>query len=209
MISAKLQNWIDNQITYILNPIKDKLDEKINSNIRAIAFNCFENLGTLKVDDYIEFIKKIENENKHQLSKLGIRIGAKYFFMPNLLKKKSLELNAILWLVFNGFDSNDFIPLPSNGRVSFVSSIKMPETYWQSIGYLCLNKFAFRVDVFEKIFYLARKKIKYGPFLETHELMNPMVVIVINWKKFSHCVVTKLLICLMTKNYIFLKKRKK
>ena len=46
-----LQNWIDNQITYILNPIKDKLDEEINSNIRAIAFNCFENLGTLKVDD--------------------------------------------------------------------------------------------------------------------------------------------------------------
>ena len=174
LISAKLQNWIDNQITYILNPIKDKLDEKINSNIRAIAFNCFENLGTLKVDDYIEFIKKIENENKHQLSKLGIRIGAKYFFMPNLLKKKSLELNAILWLVFNEPDSNDFIPLPSNGRVSFVSSIKMPETYWQSIGYLCLNKFAFRVDVFEKIFYLARKKIKYGPFLETHELMNPI-----------------------------------
>ena len=174
LISAKLQNWIDNQITYILNPIKDKLDEKINSNIRAIAFNCFENLGTLKIDDYIEFIKKIENENKHQLSKLGIRIGAKYFFMPNLLKKKSLELNAILWLVFNEFDSNDFIPLPSNGRVSFVSSIKMPETYWQSIGYICLNKFAFRVDVFEKIFYLARKKIKYGPFLETHELMNPI-----------------------------------
>ena len=36
------------------------------------------------------------DEDKQELSKLGIRIGAKYFFMPNLMKKKSLELNAIL-----------------------------------------------------------------------------------------------------------------
>ena len=50
----------------------------------------------------------------------------------------------------------------------------MPKSYWQSIGYICINDFAFRVDVFEKIFYLARKKIKSGPFLETPELMNPI-----------------------------------
>ena len=28
--------------------------------------------------------------------------------------------------------------------------------------------------MFEKIFYLARKKIKYGPFLESSDLMNPI-----------------------------------
>ena len=27
---------------------------------------------------------------------------------------------------------------------------------------------------FEKVFYLARKKIKYGPFLESSDLMNPI-----------------------------------
>ena len=35
---------------------------------------------------------------------LGIRIGAKFFFMPNLLKKFPMELNAILWKVYNNFD---------------------------------------------------------------------------------------------------------
>ena len=42
------------------------------------------------------------------------------------------------------------------------------------IGYICVNKFAFRIDVFEKIFYLARQKIKKGPFLESSDLMNPI-----------------------------------
>ena len=96
LVSAKLQNWIDNLITDLLRPITDKLDNNLNANVRAIAFNCFENLGTLEIDNYKEFISNIDDENKKQLSKLGIRIGAKYFFMPNLMKKKSIELNSLL-----------------------------------------------------------------------------------------------------------------
>ena len=174
LVSAKLQNWIDNLITDLLRPIKDKLDNSLNANVRAIAFNCFENLGTLEIDNYREFIRNIDDENKKQLSKLGIRIGAKYFFIPNLMKKKSIELNSLLWKIYNKNQTDEFLPLPKDGRVSFTTNIKMPKSYWQSIGYICINDFAFRVDVFEKIFYLARKKIKSGPFLETPELMNPI-----------------------------------
>ena len=174
LISAKLQNWLDKEISKVLFPIKEKLNEDLDSNIRAIAYNCSENLGTLKVEDYREFIKKITIENKQQLSKLGIRVGAKYFFMPNLMKKKSIELSSILWIVYNDFNSDNKIPLPSDGRVSFISNTDMPKSYWTSIGYICINKFVFRVDVFEKIFYLARQKIKYGPFLESSDLTNPI-----------------------------------
>ena len=174
LISVKLQNWLDNYISTLLKPIKEKLDDNLSPNIRAIAFNCFENLGTLKIENYKDFVSGIEPENKQQISKLGIRIGAKYFFMPNLMKKKPLELNFILWTVFNQPKNDQTIPLPNDGRVSFVPKVEMPESYWQSIGYICIKGFAFRVDVFEKIFFLARKKIKYGPFLESSELMNPI-----------------------------------
>ncbi len=174
LVSAKLQNWLDNYISDNLKPIKDKLDDNLDSNVRAIVFNCFENLGTLKVDDFKDFIKNINIENKQQLSKLGIRIGAKYFYMPNLFKKKSLELNSLLCKIFYNLQSNEIIPLPKDGRVSFSCNIKMPAEYWQSIGYICLNQFAFRVDIFEKIFFVARKKIKHGPFMESADLMNPI-----------------------------------
>ena len=85
-----------------------------------------------------------------------------------------MEINSILWKVFNEFDSSANIPFPENGRVSFITNTKMPSNYWQSIGCICINTFVFRVDVFEKIFYLARKKIKSGPFLESADLMNPI-----------------------------------
>ena len=174
LVSLKIQKWIDNLISNNLKPIKDKLDENLNSHVRAIAFNCFENLGMYPIENFTEFLKNIDKDNKLSLSQLGIRVGAKYFFMPNLLKKKPIELCALLWRIYNQTNINNYLPLPSNGRVSFESTLKLPKTYWQSIGYILLNDFAFRVDVFEKIFYLARKKIKSGPFLESSEFMNPI-----------------------------------
>ena len=50
----------------------------------------------------------------------------------------------------------------------------MPKSYWLAIGHICIDNFAVRVDVFERIFFLARQKIKLGPFLESSDLMNPI-----------------------------------
>ena len=174
LISAKLQKWLDSEIKNTIYPLNTNLVEDLNSEIRAIAFNCLENFGNYPIEKFKPSLKTISQESKLQLSKLGIRIGAKYFFIPNLLKKKPLELCAILWKTFYNNEVDDFLPLPQNGRVSFTSEIKMPHNYWQSIGYININNFAFRVDVFEKIFFLARQKIKKGPFLESSDLMNPI-----------------------------------
>ncbi len=174
LISAKLQKWLDNEINDTIHPLTKNLDEEMNSEIRGIVFNCLENFGNYPVETFKYNLKTISQESKLQLSKLGIRIGAKYFFIPNLLKKKPLEFCAILWKTFYKSELDNFLPLPQNGRVSFISEIKMPDNYWQSIGYINIKGFVFRIDVFEKIFFLARQKIKKGPFLESSDLMNPI-----------------------------------
>ncbi len=174
LVSAKLQKWLETEINESLYPLNKKLDENINSEIRAIAFNCLENFGNYPIENFKDILKTISQESRNQLSKLGIRIGAKYFFIPNLLKKKPLELCAILWKTFNQYSIDDFLPLPQNGRVSFTSEVKIPHNYWQSIGYINIKNFIFRIDVFEKIFFLARQKLKQGPFLESSDLMNPI-----------------------------------
>ncbi len=174
LVSSKLQSWIDNELQTQLNPIKNKINDDIPSQVRRVIFNCFENLGTFTTDDYKDFIKNIDQQSKYLLSKLGIRIGAKFFFSPNLLKKRPIELCSLLWKIYYSPTQDSYLPLPKDGRVSFTSEIKMSDNYWQSIGYICINSFAFRVDVFEKIFFIARQKIKKGPFLESPDLMNPI-----------------------------------
>ena len=130
LVSAKLQKWLDKEINDTLHPLNKKLDENINSEIRAIAFNCLENFGNYPVEKFKGILKKISQESKSQLTKLGIRVGAKYFFIPSLLKKKPLEICAILWKTFYGKDIDNYLPLPQNGRVSFTSEIKIPNHYY-------------------------------------------------------------------------------
>ena len=128
----------------------------------------------MMTEEYYSEIKNLDDANKNIISKLGIRVGAKFFFMPNFLKKKAIELNAILWGIYNQTNKQNYYPLPKDGRVSFISEIFMPTSYWFAIGYICINNFAVRVDVFEKIFFIARQKIKQGPFIESADLMNPI-----------------------------------
>ena len=73
LISSKLQTWIENELQTQLNPIKNKIDDDISSQTRRVIFNCFENLGTFSTNDFKDFIKKIDQQSKSLLSKLGIR----------------------------------------------------------------------------------------------------------------------------------------
>ena len=152
----------------------ENIDETMSTEIRAVVFNVFNSLGTMLIGDHVDAIKNITEHDKAAISRTGIRIGAKFFFMPNLLKKNPIELKVLLWKIFFGSNEENTFPLPSDGRVSFPTEIKMPSTYWSAIGYHCLDKFAVRVDVFERIFYFARQKIKYGPFIESSDMMNPV-----------------------------------
>ena len=47
-----------------------------------------------------------------------------------------MELLAVLWCVFNNYKFDGFLPLPKDGRVSFVSDNEMKKDYWFAIGYL-------------------------------------------------------------------------
>ncbi len=174
LISAKLQDWIDTYIVETLQFTKDNNETDVSSNVRAIIYNCIENLGMLPIDDYVPFLKNIDKGDKLILTKLGIRIGVKFFYIPNLLKKAPLELCAILWKVYYNYTSDHTFPLPEDGRVSFETNTKFPKTYWNAIGYINLKNFAIRVDIFERIFFIARQKYKFGPFIESPDLMNPV-----------------------------------
>ena len=85
-----------------------------------------------------------------------------------------MELSALLWCVFNEYKFRGPVPLPKDGRVSFEIKNEMKNEYWSAIGYIRLNNFALRVDVFERIFFIARQKIKNGPFIDSSDLMNPV-----------------------------------
>ena len=87
LVIKKLQKWVDEKITTILEPITADIDETVSSEVRAIAFNLFNTLGTMLINEHTNALKNITESDKVTVSRMGIRIGAKFFFMPNFLKK--------------------------------------------------------------------------------------------------------------------------
>ena len=88
------------------------------------------------------------------------------------MKKKAIELRAILWKVYNSYSQNYYFPLPTDGRVYFNVKDDLPLGYWRAIGYVLINKLAIRVDIYERVSYLTRKMSRYGPVIQSSSLMN-------------------------------------
>ena len=132
---------IEKKISTTLKPITEDIDQTISSEVRAIVFNVFLALGTMLIGDHGNTIKNMTEHDKAAISQIGLRIGVKFFFMPNFLKKGPMELNALLWKIFYEFNDDNAYPLPTDGRVSFITNLTMPEHYWKALGYICINNF--------------------------------------------------------------------
>ena len=80
-ISEKLQNWINNKIKIVLKPIKEDTKDSFSSaELRSITYNLFNSLGTMPINVKFDYLKNLDTEIKGIISRLGIRIGAKFFF---------------------------------------------------------------------------------------------------------------------------------
>ena len=96
LIVKKLQKWIDENFTTILKPIKDNFEDSFTSaDIRSVIFNLFNSLGTMPIEDYKFNLENLTIEEKSTISKLGIRLGTRFFYIPNFLKKNAKELKAL------------------------------------------------------------------------------------------------------------------
>ncbi len=172
-ISKRLERWVLNKINKLLKPIDRDTNEISNfSSIRSISYILFHNLGCAKTNDFINFKKNLSLEEKKELSKLGIRTGTQYFYFPSFMKKESIELRALLWKNYKLFSKNFLYPLPSNGRVYFNIQNEIPDDYWLAIGYVRIDKIAVRVDIYERLFFMVRKKYRFGTFIQDPDLMN-------------------------------------
>mgnify|MGYP001226022097 CR=1 FL=1 len=172
-IIKRLDDWINNKVQEFLQPIKNENNNTSKSSIiRSIIYNLHNDLGCVKKENIELDLKNLSLEEKKELSKLGIRNGIEYLYFPSFMKKKAIELRAILWKIYNSYSKIHNFPLPTDGRVYFNVKDDLPLGYWRAIGYVLINKLAIRVDIYERVSYLTRRMSRYGPVIQSSSLMN-------------------------------------
>ena len=155
-ISTRLQSWIDEQLQEKLQPLLAlQLAEDVSGLARGIAYRLKENFGIIKREEISEELKSLNQTERAQLRKFGVRFGAFNIYFPILLKPASSDLRRMLWILQagekHGYDLQDYPEPPKAGLTSVLADRKLPQNFYLISGYKVCGSRAVRIDMLERL----------------------------------------------------------
>ncbi len=167
-VAARLDTWLAAHLDAKLKPLMDlSRAEDLTGLARGLAFRLTENLGVLRREGAADDIKALDQSDRGQLRKYGVRFGAFNLYFPALLKPAAAELLLQLWALHGGADYGidiDAMPeRPQQGLTSVPANGALPEPYWRAAGFHVAGSRAVRIDMLERLSDLIRARVTWRP----------------------------------------------
>ena len=100
-----LKKWLDTKIIDELDSLlKLKNINSVNSQIRALSYQLYENNGVVKREEVLDIVKNLSQDERKTLRNLGVKFGRYHIFLFKLFKPSVVSLRILLWKNFNGED---------------------------------------------------------------------------------------------------------
>ena len=81
-----LENWVDKKINSVLKNLIDLKNSKdTKSNIRALSYQLYENNGVVKRENVLDYLNKLNQEERKNLRNIGVKFGRYHIFLFKLL----------------------------------------------------------------------------------------------------------------------------
>ena len=146
-----LNNWISNKIYKDLDSllklknIKDK-----DPNIRALAYQIYENNGVVKREKIKNIINKLDQNRRKVLRDVGVKFGRYHIFLFKLFKPKAVSLRLLLW---KNYHQNYYNLSPPTFGLNFIDDGKLfDKNFMLLCGFEKFGKFYVRIDILERLF---------------------------------------------------------
>ena len=146
-----LEKWINKKINLILKSLIDLKNYKDNkSNIRALAYQLYENNGVIKREDVIDYTKALDQKERKILRDIGVKFGRYHIYLYKLLKPEAVSLRLILW---KNFHQKYFDFKPPTFGLNFLESKKsLNKNFMLICGFEKFDNFFVRIDILERLF---------------------------------------------------------
>ncbi len=164
-----LNKWIIEKIETELNSLIELKNIKENNpELRALAYRLYENNGVIKRSNILEYLKKIDQDDRKKLRKLGVKFGRYHVFLFKLFKPSTVSLRILLWKSYN----NKFLDLsPPTFGLNFLNNKKSANKDFMLLcGFEKFDDIYVRIDILERLFLLIfnsekddKKEIKVIP----------------------------------------------
>jgi ATP-dependent RNA helicase SUPV3L1/SUV3 len=165
-VDARLDRWIKAHIERLLGPLFGlSTAADISGIARGVAFQLVEALGVLDRARVAEEVKGLEQPERANLRKYGVRFGAYHIYLPLLLKPAPRALAVQLWaLAHEGPQSkglDDLLHLAGSGRTSIPVDRDIDAALYRNAGYRVCGERAVRVDILERLADLIRPALAW------------------------------------------------
>ncbi len=146
-----LQSWMDKKINEDLKDLMDLRSLKENnSNIRALAYQIYENNGVVKKEAVNSFAKILNQDDRKILRKFGVRFGRFHVFLQKLFKPEAVSLRLLLWKNFHQ-KYFQFVP-PKFGLNFLEDKSKIDQNIMLICGFEKFGNYYVRIDILERLF---------------------------------------------------------
>jgi ATP-dependent RNA helicase SUPV3L1/SUV3 len=165
-VDARLDRWLKSHIEKLLGPLFALLGAAdITGIARGVAFQLVEALGVLERQRVAEEVKGLEQPERANLRKYGVRFGAYHIYLPLLLKPAPRALAVQLWaLAHEGLQSkglDGLLHLAGSGRTSIPLNKEIEAPLYRAAGYRVCGERAVRVDILERLADLIRPALAW------------------------------------------------
>ena len=151
ILSDYLNKWISNKVNLELDSlIKLKKIKEKDSNIRALAYQLYENNGVIKRENALQVVKNLNQDQRKILREIGVKFGRYHIFLHRLFKPNVVSLRILLWKNFN----QKFIDmLPPTFGLNFVEDKNLSDKNFMLLcGFEKFDRFFVRIDILERLF---------------------------------------------------------
>ena len=160
-IQHRLQLWATDLVRDRLGLLLAAREAPLQGVARGLVYQMSESLGALPRHEADAEIKGLSREDRHELRRLGIRIGRHLIYIPTLLRPAAAELSVLLWGIFE--ESDPLLPPPPAGRVSLKREKHEPEGWLRAAGFRPAGSLFVRADMLERIAEMAWKRLEATP----------------------------------------------
>ena len=168
-----LTNWVSGKIYKDLESLlRLKNIEDKNPNIRALAYQIYENNGVVKREQIKNIINKLDQNSRKVLREVGVKFGRYHIFLFKLFKPKAVSLRLLLW---KNFHQNYYDLYPPTFGLNFIEGHKLFDQDFMLIcGFEKFGKFYVRIDILERLFlnFIKNQLNKNSEIQLTTDMLN-------------------------------------
>jgi ATP-dependent RNA helicase SUPV3L1/SUV3 len=168
-VQGRVDLWLAAYVHRLLGPLFElDVGAGLEGAARNVAAQLVEALGVLERARVAHDVKTLDQNARGMLRKLGVRFGAHYVYIPNLVKPAIRVLSTQLWALRQnaaavGAGLDEIPQLAASGRTSFLADAAISKETYRVAGFRLCGDRAVRVDIVERLADLIRPAIAYRP----------------------------------------------